>query len=74
MNRDGTHSNPKKIKAMNEFLVLTTVFNVCAFLGLTSSYRSYMKGCSCCIIIPSFEFTKKDTTFNYNIKYQKSLQ
>jgi hypothetical protein len=55
---------PKKVKAMNEFLVLTIVSNVCAFLGLTSYYRSYVKGYLGCIAIPLFELTKKDTTFN----------
>jgi len=64
VDRDNIHLDPKKVKAMNEFLVLTIVSNVCAFLGLTSYYRSYVKGYLGRIIIPLFELTKKDTTFN----------
>lgn len=46
MSHDGTQFDPKKIKAIINFLVLVIVTNVQAILGLKRYYENYVKGYS----------------------------
>jgi len=46
MSHDGTQFDPKKIKAIINFLVLVIVTNVHAILGLKRYYENYVKGYS----------------------------
>jgi hypothetical protein len=69
VSREGIQPDPRKVKAMNKFLILTMVTNVHNFLGLTSYYKNYVKGYSRITIPSLFELTKKDNTFNLNFNY-----
>jgi hypothetical protein len=51
VNKEGTKLNQWKVKEIVEFMVLTFVFNVKVFLGLTSYYKNYLKGYSCIVML-----------------------
>jgi len=59
---EGSHPNPKKIDAIENFLIPKFVTNVKAFLGLTGYYKKFILGYAK-IIKPLFGFTKKDNKF-----------
>jgi len=68
-----TMHNPLKIRAMVEFFVLTSITNVCAFLGLTNYYQNYIKGYAK-IVYPLFELTRKDVNFKWVPIYQRAFE
>jgi hypothetical protein len=47
VNREGTQPNQRKIKAIIEFPIPTSMTNVRAFLKLLGYYMNYLKGYSC---------------------------
>lgn len=67
-----TKPNLDKIKVVVEFPILKIVTNVQTFLGLTGYYKNYIKGYAR-IIIPLFELTKRDVTFEWTLEGQKAF-
>jgi hypothetical protein len=65
VSHDGAQLDPKKIKAIINFLVPTIVSNVQAILGLKRYYKNYVNGYSR-IATPLFDLTKKDVKWNLN--------
>ncbi len=72
VNREGTQPNQRKIKAIIEFPIHTSLTNVRALLKFISYYMNYLKGYSC-IFVLLFGSTKKDTTFSWNLDYHNAF-
>ncbi len=67
-----TKPNPDKTKVVVEFPILRIITNVQTFLGLTGYYKNYINGYAR-IIIPLFELTKRDVTFEWTLEGQKAF-
>jgi hypothetical protein len=63
MGKSKTHMNPKKLLAMVNYLMPTTVMDVCAFLRLTGYYQYFIEG-YCQIARPLLDLTKKVETWH----------
>jgi hypothetical protein len=72
VNKEGTKPDPSKIDAVLRFPAPKTVTNVRSFLGLTGSYRKYLRGYSR-IASPLFELTKKDMAFVWDQNCQRAF-
>jgi hypothetical protein len=68
----GTKPNPNKIKVVVEFPIPRIVTNVQTFIGLIGNCKNYIKGYTR-IIIPLFELTKHDVTFEWTLEGQKAF-
>jgi hypothetical protein len=66
VNVERSHPNPKKIDAIENFLIPKFVTNVKAFLELTDYYKKFIPGYAK-IIKPLFGFTKKDNKFLWTL-------
>jgi hypothetical protein len=64
INKKGTMFDLLKIKVVDEFSVLVSITNVCAFFGLIKYYKNYIKGYAK-FAFPLFELTKKDANFRW---------
>ncbi len=71
VSREGTHLNQKKIKVI-EYLVPIFVTNIRGYMAFTWYYYNYVKGYSP-IVIPFFEFTKKDVMFTWTPQCQNAF-
>ena len=62
----------KKIEAVKEWLVLTNIIDIQAFLGFTNFYWKFIKDYSK-TVIPFIDLTKKDQNFEWNTKANKAF-
>ncbi|XP_014496254.1 uncharacterized protein LOC106757910 [Vigna radiata var. radiata] len=71
--KEGVHVDPSKIKAIQEWPILTTVGEVRSFLGLAGFYRRFVENFS--IIAASLnELLKKDVPFKWEEKQSLSFE
>jgi hypothetical protein len=73
VSNEGTKLNLGKIDAVLHFLEPKTVTNIRSFLGLTGYYQNYVQGYSR-LVTPSFELTKKDVAFVWNLDYKQAFE
>jgi transposase InsO family protein len=67
------HMDPKKVDAINEWPVPTTLKEVQAFLGLANYYRKFIKEFSQ-KAIPLTNLTKKEVPFKWEEEQQKAFE
>jgi hypothetical protein len=61
---DGIHTDPEKVKKIQEWATPSSVHDVRVFLGLTSYYRKYVRDYAL-IASPLYQLTKKDEEFHW---------
>jgi hypothetical protein len=66
--RQGSYLDPKKLQAIQDFLIPRSITNVRAFLGLTGYYRNFVCGYAK-IVVLLFDLTKKDQSFLWTHVY-----
>ncbi|CAI6355228.1 unnamed protein product [Macrosiphum euphorbiae] len=70
--KDGIKPDERKLKAVVEFPIPTTVKNIKSFLGLSGYYRKFINSYSA-IAKPLTNLLKKDTSFVWSNECQKSF-
>ncbi len=73
VDKDGIHTTPDKVKAVQNFPVPTSVNNVRSFLGLTGYYRAFIKDFAT-IAFPLTRLLKKNVPFQWNDAQQRSFE
>jgi len=73
VNKNGVHVDPKKIKAIQEWLTPQNVGDVRSFHGLASFYRRFVPNFSS-LASPLNELVKKDTPFCWAEKHEQAFQ
>ncbi len=63
VNREGSHSNLKKVTTIKGFPISKKIINVQVFLGLVGYYKNFIIGYAK-IVGPLFELTKKNHKFS----------
>jgi hypothetical protein len=65
-----THMDPKKLLAVTNYPTLTTMMDVCAFLGLTGYYRYFIEGYSK-LAQPLLDLMKKAETWHWGMAQEQ---
>jgi hypothetical protein len=73
VSKEGIRPDPGKIEAVLHFPTPKNVPSVRSFLGLTCYYRKYVRGYSN-LAGPSFELTKKDVAFVWDMRCEHAYQ
>ena len=70
---EGIHTDPDKVKQIQNWVTPGSVHHVRVFLGLTSYYRKYVMNYAQ-IACPLYELTKKDMEFFWSEEQQTAFQ
>ena len=73
VDKDGIHTTPDKVKAVQNFPVPKTVNNVRSFLGLAGYYRAFIQDFAA-IASPLTRLLKKNIPFQWNEAQQRSFE
>ena len=73
VDKDGIHTTPDKVKAVQNFPVPTSVNNVRSFLGLAGYYRAFIQDFAT-IAAPLTRLLKKDVPFVWTNAHQRSFE
>lgn len=73
ISKDGFRPDPKKIEAIKNYLVPTTVTEIKSFLGLIGYYRRFIPNFAE-IALPLTSLTKKNVSFNFDEKCIQSFK